>query len=366
MAAYGIEALAACREFEVTFLYNPLNSKWKRRIDAFGDSNKLVTGECPTRTRKLQLLRNKWQRCKALREHFDACNPDLILFIQGDIEHSSLALSEALRMGLPVASYIPMCHSYKLMQAKLAGFRDGLAGQVYRSVNKWITISDTISKDLMSLSPGSTVAVVNNGIQISKFTGAEDDCLRSQVREELGLDQDDKICAVVGRIEFNQKCQDLALKALEQFPAAFDGWRLLFVGSGPDDVRLDQQIADSSWNSRIKRIPWLDNPERIYAAIDCLLIPSRYEGVPLVMLEALAAGVPVIGSDRDGMRDILPMDWRFESGSIKEFSEAFSRAAKTGFKDLDATRDRVLREYDLSGFKSEFVDAVRLLVGDRC
>ena len=106
----------------------------------------------------------------------------------------------------------------------------------------------------------------------------------------------------------------------------------------------------------------MDNPERIYSAIDCLLIPSRYEGVPLVMLEALASGVPVVGSCCDGMKDLLPGDWLFESGSIADMSETFSRAASAGFKGLDTVRERVLTENDLSNFKNQFVEAVRRLV----
>ena len=200
MAAFGLEALLASGEFDVTSWYDTSNSKWNRRIGPLIDSKQLNTGECATRTGKLQLLRNRWQRSMTLRQKLTDLNPDLVLFIQGDIEHSSLALLEAVRLGLPVASYIPMCHSYKVMQAKLAGFRDALARNVYRSVSNWITISKSISEDLLVLSPGSRVLVVENGIPISRFAGCADGPMRPDLRKELGLSEHERTIAIVGRV----------------------------------------------------------------------------------------------------------------------------------------------------------------------
>ena len=357
MAAHALEALAAEETLDLHFWHHPGNRKWIRRLEALPPGLKVSTGHTPTVTRKLQVIRNYWERSPEVKNRIASLQPDMVLVIQGDIEHSSLAVLELARMGVDTVSYIPMVHRYGVMQARLAWVRDLCAGRVFKKIGKWITISESIAADLRQRSPRAQVRVVENGIPLEHFSNPHPE-VRREVRKELGLPEEDRVCAMIGRVELNQKQQNVAVEAFSRFQESFKGWQLLIVGSGPDDARLDEQIQQSAAADRIYRIPWMDHPERVYAAIDCLLLPSGYEGVPLVMLEALAAGIPVIASDRDGMRDLLPEGWRFPQGSCNALAETFAKAVSGGFPGLAECVTRVRTNNSLAAFKSSFVKAI--------
>ena len=105
-------------------------------------------------------------------------------------------------------------------------------------------------------------------------------------------------------------------------------------------------------------LPWCD-PARLYQALDALVIPSRYEGLPLVMLEALASATAVLGSDRDGMKDLLPAEWRFEPNSPAALSAALARFVKNGRPAPDSPLvSRVRETMSLESFNRSFSSAV--------
>ena len=352
MAALAMEGMVRDGGSEVHFWFSEANQRWPGRIAALLDSG-LHTAPAPTRTRKLQVMRNLWERSPELKARLRELNPDLVVFIQGDIEHSSLALLEARRSGHPVLSYIPMAHPHAVMRAKLPGLRDLLAGRVFRAVPEWITISESCRLQLADRSPGSRIHVVENGIPVEQFPGPSTEAAL-QLRRQTGIPTEVSICAMIGRVEFNQKRQNLAVAALEAHPDCFQGWHLLLVGSGPDDDRLDALIQASPARARIHRLQWLEQPQGIYSAIDCLLLPSGYEGVPLVMLEALACGVPVIASNRDGMRDLLPAEWLFPQGDASALARQFRKASHDNFPGLAALRERVRRDNTVEVFQRAF------------
>jgi len=358
MAALALEKLARSPGLEVHFWHHPENRKWRDRL-ARMEVEKIALGPTATETARLQVVRNIWQRAPVLSDRLKQLNPDLVLLIQGDIEHSSLALQETRRSGIRLASYIPMVHSYRLMEARLPRLRDFLARRLFSMVDEWITISPTIGEQLQARSPHARVHVVENGIQLESFSPAGD---RASLRRKLGLPESGRVCAMIGRVEYNQKRQDLAVECFSRYREAFKDWHLLIVGSGPDEEHLEGLIKVSPASEYIHRLEWLDEPRQVYHAIDCLLLPSRYEGVPLVMLEALAAGVPVIGADRDGMRDLLPDGWRFPAGDAEAFAGTFESAAEKGFPGLRECRRRVMENNDVATFQDAFLRAVEKIL----
>ena len=91
-------------------------------------------------------------------------------------------------------------------------------------------------------------------------------------------------------------------------------------------------------------------------------MPSRYEGVPLTMLEALSVGVPVIATDRDGMRDFLPPDWRFAGGDVAGMLACIDRMS--GAPHANATRALSLAAAipDVAQFGLQFDAAISRIV----
>ncbi|MFJ9421403.1 glycosyltransferase [Streptomyces sp. NPDC101249] len=140
--------------------------------------------------------------------------------------------------------------------------------------------------------------VVRNGVDPERFRpdGA------GPARAELlpGVDPAAPLVVCVGRL-CRQKGQDVLLDAWQFVSRRVPTARLVLVGDGPDRARLADLAPDSVVfaGSVTDPVPW-------YRAADLVVLPSRWEGMALAPLEAMACGRPVVASDVDGARESLP------------------------------------------------------------
>lgn len=144
-------------------------------------------------------------------------------------------------------------------------------------------------------------SVIRNGIDLRHFRpgeGAGRAAARAALPLLSGLPADTPLAVCVGRL-CRQKGQDVLLRAWHR--VAVPGARLVLVGDGPDRDRLTAQaprgvlFAGASRDVR----PWLH-------AADVVVLPSRWEGMALAPLEAMACGRPVVLADVSGARESLP------------------------------------------------------------
>ncbi|MFF4830577.1 glycosyltransferase [Streptomyces sp. NPDC001315] len=142
--------------------------------------------------------------------------------------------------------------------------------------------------------------VVPNGIDPERFRPAAADTVRAGLAPLAGLHPAAPLAVCVGRL-CRQKGQDVLLRAWDAVVRKVPDARLVLVGDGPDLDRLRAgaprsvlftgAVADAS--------PW-------YQAADLVVLPSRWEGMALAPLEAMACGRPVVVTDVDGARESLP------------------------------------------------------------
>jgi glycosyltransferase involved in cell wall biosynthesis len=339
MAAYGIDALVATGA-DVRGLFHHKNQRLLNRLN---DSLPIET--VSQGTKKFQSLRNRFTRhaIKSTAKRMATHQPDVALIIQGDIEISSIGLLAARSISVPTISYIPVPHSMATMGAKLGSARDSFNRYLFQVPDRFITISESMAELLRKRGTTAPIDVVYNGIEVERFTTSKPRPKRDPV---LGL---------IGRIEFNQKQQDFLVRAIADEPRL----SLRIVGDGPDRGKLDRLIASLKLQDRITVETWRDDPAAFYQEIDCLVIPSRYEGVPLVMLEALSSGIPVVGSDRDGMRDLLPGTWRYPFGEAAALRRTLDDTlARDNQADLQSLQNRIHESMTLPAFKQHFTQAV--------
>jgi glycosyltransferase involved in cell wall biosynthesis len=141
--------------------------------------------------------------------------------------------------------------------------------------------------------------VVPNGVDLRTFRPSS----RTLARARLGLD-DAPTVVCVGRL-CRQKGQDLLLDAWPAVRVAVPGARLELVGDGPDHAALAaRRLPGVSLRGRRDDVPdW-------YSAADVVALPSRWEGMSLAVLEALACGASLVAADVTGVRESLPPDHR--------------------------------------------------------
>jgi len=100
----------------------------------------------------------------------------------------------------------------------------------------------------------------------------------------------------VGRLTY-QKGFDRLIDCLAELPPTSC---LTIIGDGPDEARLQSSIRERGFQDRVALKGFLDNPMPYIAGADALLLPSRWEGLPNIALEALACGTPVVATPEAG------------------------------------------------------------------
>ncbi|AEF44690.1 glycosyl transferase group 1 [Serratia sp. AS12] len=225
-----------------------------------------------------------------------------IILVQGDILQGVGFVLAAKLLSKKLISYIPYAHSFRKMGAKLAKIKDFFAFGVYKACNQYITISECFKQEIETKNKSAIVSVIHN------FVPKESENFATRK-----LNSDDPISVfIVGRVQFHQKGHDILINAL----SGITEYKLALhvVGDGPDMNNLRIMGHKLPKNISIDFHGWVTDSWRIAQEknIDFLVIPSLFEGVPLVMLEALERNVSIIAAGRDGMLDYLPIDSLYE------------------------------------------------------
>lgn len=154
--------------------------------------------------------------------------------------------------------------------------------------------------------------VVYNAIELDRFWLSLD--VRRRVREELGFSDRDVVIGHVGRF-MPQKNQDFLVRAFALALKERSELRLVFVGSGPDLSVTEQLVQEAGISDEVKFLGQRDDVADLYQAFDAFVLPSLYEGLGIVAVEAQAAGLPCLLSDRitrevdvTGTCQFLPID----------------------------------------------------------
>ena len=139
--------------------------------------------------------------------------------------------------------------------------------------------------------------VINNGIDISRFR--YDEIIRHKVRAELGVDDNTVLIGSVGRLTY-QKNQAFLIDVLEKIKSCNEfasEYKLLFVGEGEDRHVLESKVKDADLEQDVIFTGAVDDVTPYLLAMDVAAMPSIYEGLAIVVIEAQAAGLEIIVSD---------------------------------------------------------------------
>mgnify|MGYP002631264637 CR=1 FL=1 len=182
----------------------------------------------------------------------------------------------------------------------------------------------------------SKVIVIPNGVDVQRFATAEPADL-----SQFGIPKDAATILSVGRLDEQKN----PLGLLHRFAAIAEQHsqaHLLFVGRGPDEASLGAEIVSRGLKSRVHLAGWQADVPGIMRACDLFVLASNWEGMPNVLLEAGAAGIPVIATRVEGVEEIITSG---ESGVLVGISqqEELATAIADCLADRDAATERALR-----------------------
>lgn len=173
------------------------------------------------------------------------------------------------------------------------------------------------------------IRIIKNAIDIQKYSFNQD--VRMQVRNKLGLDN----CFVIGHVGrfAYQKNHEFLIKVFADIYRRNNKARLILIGEGAGMPVIKDMVHDLKLESAVYFLGWQDNVSELLSAMDLFVLPSRLEGLPVVLVEAQASGVRCIISDcitdevciTDNV-DRLPLDEDEWIRTIGTYMEGYDRA----------------------------------------
>jgi len=202
---------------------------------------------------------------------------------------------------------ITTCHNWPGTTAKMR-FYAALDKRLLNGFERVVAVSDLVKDEILHHGISlSKVSIIPNGIDINKFTTQlEDD--KKKIRKDLGVPIDCKLVGTVGRLS-EEKGHDFLVVAARIVLHHYQKAMFLIVGDGPQMERLKREA---------NQLPFIFTGVRndmpgLYSAMDLFVLPSLNEGLPMVLLEAMASHKPVVATKvgdvskliRDGQNGLL-------------------------------------------------------------
>lgn len=240
-------------------------------------------------------------------------------------------------------------HSTNLWKSRLHRQVDRLLARVSTRV---IACSTEVGERLVAHDglPRERVVVVPNGIDLRRFGSVE----RGGVRAELGIAETVPVLAVVGRLHEAKGHADL-FAALEEVRHETRDFRCLVIGSGDLREALEADVRQRGLTEQVRFLGQRADVPRLLAASDAMVIPSRWEGLPIALLEAMAMRRAVVATAVGGIPDVIADG---ENGLLVPPGDraALARALARLLGDADLRRRLgtaagalVRRRYDVAG-----------------
>lgn len=172
------------------------------------------------------------------------------------------------------------------------------------------------------------VVILPNAIDAERFKFSEKK--RAEIRAEFNIPENALLFGHIGRF-CPQKNQSFLIEIFEEICGIHGNSRLILAGTGPDLDMIRRLAENSRFGGRIVFAGQRSDPEALYSAFDCFILPSCYEGLPIVGVEAQCAGLPCLFSDKISAEAKLTESAQFIplNASAAEWAK---RAAEAGGK----------------------------------
>jgi phosphatidylinositol alpha-1,6-mannosyltransferase len=242
--------------------------------------------------------------------------------------------------------------------------RKYLANRLARSVDTFISVSHFSAERFSRWSkvPMDRAFILPNCVDLNRFQPEQRDLM---LVERYGL-QSSKVILTVGRLVAQERHKgfDEVIKIMPQLVKRFPNLKYMIVGDGPDRPRLEAKVGALGVSDNVVFAGFIPESEKVahYNLADVYVMPSLGEGFGIVLIEAAACGVPVVGSRADGSREAL-LDGRLgclvDPRNQRELVQAITAALENG-----SSRRRIdaIETFNTQNYRARVADWCRAQV----
>ncbi len=275
---------------------------------------------------------------------------------------------------------------YSWALALVAGFRGPLVfherGNIYEvsaaqktlirlmapRVDRVICVSEATKRKLAECVPvlAAKTQVIYNGIDVDAIRARIlNESQRAQLRANLGISAGVTVLGFFGRLEW-QKGIDELISGLPEWP---DSSKLLIVGRGSEESKHKAHVQSLGLENRVLFLGFRADAIELMSICDLIVVPSRYEPFPRVVLEAFCAGTPVLAAAVDGIPELIEdgvTGWLYEGGG-QELAASLVRvlAGPERLANVSQTAARHVQKYHVNRQLHELDETYQELLARR-
>jgi glycosyltransferase involved in cell wall biosynthesis len=199
---------------------------------------------------------------------------------------------------------IPMVATHHLWTGQNLRTRlvESIDAVVLHGCDKAIAVSTSVAESMrrVFVSP-SRIEVIPNGIDLRNF---RDELRIAELRASLGIPAGLPIIGAVGRLDM-QKAHERLIEAAKYITDAGQDAVYIIAGEGVERPRLESLVRDLGLSGRVLLLGYQSDIRKYLAMMDVFVLPSRREGTPMALLEAMAMSKPVVATAVGGVPDVL-------------------------------------------------------------
>ena len=163
----------------------------------------------------------------------------------------------------------------------------------------------------------------------------------------------------VGRFSPKHKGFDLLIQAFALFAQKNQEWTLDIVGDGPEKDQLTRMIIENGLETRVQLHPFTNEIQTYYSSASIYVLSSRWEGMPLVLVEAMSHGLPIIASDIPTCQEVLgDFGLFFKNGDIQELVQRLEDATHLNWQKKSDEAIKIAQRFDVDQIAEQWKEII--------
>jgi glycosyltransferase involved in cell wall biosynthesis len=234
---------------------------------------------------------------------------------------------------------------------------------LFRRINKIVPVAVSVKEDVLSNNwflSADRLFLLENSIDYERF--ADVSTAKEDAKQMLGMSADSLVFGTVGRL-VPTKGLSYLIAAFSKVKTQMPSVHLVLVGDGPCKAELQMQATDALCGDSVHFLGHRANVEQLLKGMDVFILASVAEGMPRVLLEAMAAGVPCVATQVGGIPEVInggAVGFLVPPRDPEALAEIMLRVAKMPGEELaeviEKARDRVRRTYSHDVVKKKLED----------